>query len=79
MTTARFKNEDHRRLACSLNKHNKAKWLLSYDNEQQILDLYPDSPYRAFNLKYSAHHNSKVGSELMIFSDAVDMNIIDKV
>jgi DNA-methyltransferase len=44
-----FQIEDHRRLACSLNKHNKAKWLLSYDNEQQILDLYPDSPYRAFN------------------------------
>ena len=47
-----FQIEDHRELACSLNKHNKAKWLLSYDNEQEIKDLYPDSPYRTFNLDY---------------------------
>lgn len=74
-----FQLKDHQSLARSLNKHNKAKWLLSYDNEQEILDLYPDNPYRTFNLKYSAHHSSKVGLEIMIFSNAIDMNIIDKV
>lgn len=73
-----FKLEDHQRLADSLNRHNKAKWLLSYDNEKRILDLYLDRNHRAFGLKYSAHHNSKVGSELMIFSDAIDMSIIDE-
>jgi DNA-methyltransferase len=74
-----FKLEDHQRLADSLSRHNKAKWLLSYDNEKRILDLYPDRNHRAFELKYSAHYNSKVGSELMIFSDAIDMSIIDEV
>lgn len=73
-----FKLKDHQKLANSLNKHNKAKWLLSYDNEKDILDLYPDRQYRIFDLKYSAHHNSKVGSELMIFSDVIDMGIIDE-
>lgn len=72
-----FKLKDHQKLANSLNKHRKAKWLLSYDNEQDILNLYPDRQYRTFDLKYSAHHNSKVGSELMIFSDSIDTDIID--
>lgn len=74
-----FKLKDHQKLADSLNKHNKAKWLLSYDNEQDILDLYSDRQYRTFDLKYSAHHNSKMGSELMIFSDTIDMGIIDEL
>jgi len=74
-----FKLKDHQKLARSLNKHKKSKWLLSYDNEKDILDLYPDRQYRTFDLKYSAHHNSKVGSELMIFSDTIDINIVDDI
>ena len=74
-----FKLKDHQKLANSLNTHSKAKWLLSYDNEKEILDLYPDRQHRTFDLKYSAHHNSKVGSELMIFSDAIDLDIVDHI
>ena len=74
-----FKLKDHQRLADSLNKHSKAKWLLSYDNEEEILKLYPSREHRTFDLKYSAHHNSKVGSELMIFSDVIDMGIVDDI
>ncbi len=74
-----FKLEDHQKLADSLNKHSKVKWLLSYDNEQDILNLYPERQRRTFNLKYSAHHSSKVGSELMIFSDVVDIDTVDGI
>lgn len=74
-----FKLKDHQKLADSLNKHSSAKWLLSYDNEKDILDLYPNRSYRTFDLKYSAHHNSRVGSELMICSDAINMDIIDEI
>ena len=72
-----FQLKDHQKLAYFLNKRNKAKWLLSYDNEQDIINLYSDRQHRTFNLRYSAHHGSKEGSELMIFSDAINMNIID--
>lgn len=72
-----FKIADHQKLANSLNQHTKAKWLLSYDNEKAILDLYPNRDFRTFDLKYSAHHNTRVGSELMIFSDAINLDIID--
>ena len=74
-----FKIKDHEKLANTLNKFNRAKWLLSYDNEQEILELYPNREFRVFDLKYSAHHNSKVGSELMIFSDAIDTGIVDDI
>lgn len=74
-----FKLKDHEKLANTLNKFNRAKWLLSYDNEQEILELYPNREFRVFDLKYSAHHNSKVGSELMIFSDAIDTGIVDDI
>lgn len=74
-----FKLKDHRKLADVLNRHCDAKWLLSYDNERDIIDLYPDRQYRTFDLKYSAHHDSKIGSELMIFSDSVDVCMVDEI
>lgn len=74
-----FKLEDHKKLADVLNKHAKSKWLLSYDNEKAILDLYPGLNYEVFSLKYSAHINTKSGSELMILSNAIDKEIIDNI
>ncbi|MEO7904180.1 MAG: DNA adenine methylase [Candidatus Saccharimonadales bacterium] len=74
-----FKLKDHQKLSDALNKHNNVKWLLSYDNEKEILDLYPRMKYRTFDLKYSAHHNSKIGSELMILSDVINTDIIDSI
>lgn len=74
-----FKLKDHEKLAHTLNKFNQVKWLLSYDNEKDILELYPNREFRVFDLKYSAHHDSKVGSELMIFSDAIDTGIVDNI
>jgi DNA adenine methylase len=74
-----FKIKDHEKLAAALNQHSSAKWLLTYDSEPEILDLYRARSYRAFDLKYSAHHNTKSGSELMIFSDVIDVSIIDNL
>lgn len=74
-----FKYADHKKLSDMIHKYPNSKWVLSYDNEQSILDLYPDFNHRIFDLKYSAHQNSRLGSELMIFSDALDMKIIDKL
>lgn len=74
-----FKAQDHEDLASVLNELKDSKWLLTYDSEPEILALYPKRNYRPFDLRYSAHHNTKEGSELMIFSDAFDMNIIDNI
>lgn len=71
-----FKQSDHQKLASVLNEFADSKWLLSYDNEQAIVDLYPNFEHEVFSLNYSANHNTRSGDELMIFSNAVNGKII---
>lgn len=74
-----FKYEDHKRLAETIRRYPDSKWILSYDNEEKILDLYQGFAHRVFDLKYSAHLNSRLGSELMVFSNSIDMEVVDKI
>lgn len=74
-----FKTKNHEELAQVLNEFKQSKWVLTYDNEPEIRQLYPKRNYRPFDLKYSAHQNSRAGSELMFFSDALNMEIIDRL
>ena len=71
-----FKQSDHQRLADVLAEFADAKWLLSYDNEQAIVDLYPNFDYEVFSLNYSANHNTRSGDELMIYSSAIQKESI---
>lgn len=72
-----FKHKDHQKLASALNRFNKVKWLLSYDNNENILNMYSNFRYEVFSLKYSAHHDTKSGSELMVFSDSISIELLD--
>jgi DNA adenine methylase len=72
-----FSDKHHEELAAALNEVPASKWLLSYDNEPEILALYSQRNSRPFDLRYSVSHSTKSGSELMIFSDAIDMQIVD--
>lgn len=74
-----FKPKDHDKLAEVLRNNRNAKWILSYDNARYIRDLYEGFNNQVFNLRYSAHHDSKSGSEIMIFSEAVDMGVVDSI
>jgi DNA adenine methylase len=74
-----FKTKNHEELANVLNELHDTKWLLTYDSEPEIQALYAQRNYRPFDLKYSAHHNTKMGSELMIFSDVINMPIVDGI
>lgn len=66
-----FAKTHHENLAETLHTYRDSKWLLSYDNAEDICDLYADFKKEVFALKYSAHHDTKSGDELMIYSDAV--------
>ena len=67
-----YKPEDHQRLADVLNERQDLKWLLTYDNVEPIRDLYSQRRMSEFSLNYSAR-NYELGSEVMIFSDAIKM------
>lgn len=62
-----YQHDDHKIIADYLSKDFPCRWLLSYDNVQQIRNLYSSFPLYAFYLNYSAQE-SKLGSELLIHS-----------
>ncbi len=46
----------------------KQKWLITYDNVEEIAQLYKDYNQNIIKINYSAGKN-KIGTELSIFSD----------
>ena len=71
-----FKSDDHENLANLLNKYKDLKWVLTYDSVPEIRQLYKNRHCAPFDLSYSAHHDTKSGSEIMVFSDALDEAIL---
>lgn len=66
-----YQPQDHELLANRI-RALTIPWLLTYDNESVIRQLYDGNRQREFNLNYSAQ-TKKIGTELMVFSD--DLNI----
>jgi DNA adenine methylase len=62
-----YRPEDHRIISEYLSKEFLWKWLLSYDNVEEIRRLYKDFPQYTFYLNYSVQE-AKLGSELLIHS-----------
>ncbi len=60
-----FKKKDHERLAHQVGKI-KHKWLVSYDNNDFIINLYGTQKRLRYSLSQSA--SNRVGSEVLIFS-----------
>lgn len=65
-----YKTKDHARLSSRLNGNSDATWLLTYDDQQEIRDLYPDRRIVDFTLNYNAYESRK-GREVLILSDAI--------
>ena len=68
--TNAFKHEDHAKLAKIIQTSLSFPWLVSYDNQPAISDLYANRQQQLFTLRYSAQ-NRYAGSELMIFKDGL--------
>lgn len=66
-----YQAHDHELLAKKI-KSLKIPWILTYDNEIVIRQLYDKNKQIEFNLNYSAQ-TKKVGTELMVFSDKLNI------
>lgn len=66
-----YNKEDHIKLSNCLHKLS-IPWLLSYDNESFITNLYPKFRKRAYKLQHSA--SNKIGDEVLIFSPIIKFN-----
>jgi len=60
-----YRDEDHKRLAGYVSKLS-TPWLLSYDNNSFITNLYRSFEKRAYKLQHST--SNKIGDEVLIFS-----------
>lgn len=67
-----YKHEDHIELMNFISNINNHKWIVTYDNVEQISDIYSDFRSVTYSLKYTAE-KKYFGSEIMIFSDNINL------
>jgi DNA adenine methylase len=67
-----YHHSDHSSIASLLLSRRHRNWVLSYDNEKPILDLYASINKLYFNLRYSLQTVS-IAKEIMAFSDSIEV------
>jgi DNA adenine methylase len=65
-----FQKEDHVRLSHSIRMMDSFFWILTYDDEPIIREIYSDFPQETFELQYSVR-NKRVETELLIHGPKV--------
>lgn len=65
-----YKPEDHIQIAQELTRHRDSKWVVSYDDVNQIRDAYKSFSPITYLLNYSAGHKT-IGSEVIYLSDTI--------
>jgi len=66
-----YKADDHKALGVSLSSiPPSVPWVISYDDEPTIYDIYSSYRSRRYSLNYSVK-NGRVGGEVMFFSDGL--------
>lgn len=63
-----FTPQDHQRICDVISNEIASPWIITYDDVNQIAEMYAGYEMRHFDLTYSAA-NKGTASELMIFSD----------
>lgn len=63
-------HDNHIELSEKIKSLTKSYWVLTYDNETVIEDIYRQYNPTKYNLRYSANSN-QIGTELMMYSDSI--------
>lgn len=61
-----FAPEDHKRIAEHIKNNHDYSWIVTYDNVEQIRELYKEYTIKTFELTYSIG-KSKKGTEIIVF------------
>lgn len=62
-----FENKDHKKIEQSIRENVKCKWIITYDDVEEIRHIYDGYITKRFELNYSAA-KKRTAQELMIFS-----------
>ena len=63
-----FSYKDHRKIEQAIREHVKCKWIITYDDVEDIHRIYDGYVIKNFNLNYSVA-KKRIAKELMIFPD----------
>lgn len=65
-----YEHDDHVAVMNALNKTSFPYWIVSYDNHEEIKNIYNKFRIKEYDLQYTAH-KKRTGGEIMIFSDNI--------
>lgn len=62
-----YKNEDHLEVSERIKSIKNIKWIVSYDNQKEIRELYKKCPQKRYSFTHTAYA-SRIGNEILFFS-----------
>lgn len=68
----RYSWDGYRRLAAAL-AQGAGRWMVSYDDDERVADLYPNATRARFRIGHTARAHRQ-GEELAIFGDRVQVS-----
>lgn len=72
-----YEDDDHKIVSDKIKNIQNIKWIVSYDNVDEIQELYAECAKKEFSFKHTAYE-SRIGKEIMFFSDnLIQPNIKD--
>ncbi len=74
-----YKSEDHKAVSDSIKNIRNIKWIVSYDNVPEIINLYSECQMKEFSFKHTAY-KIRTGREVLFFSSTIkqpDINDYD--
>ncbi|WOK04376.1 DNA adenine methylase [Imperialibacter roseus] len=70
-----YQLEDHKAVSLSIVDSDLSNWLVSYDNAQEIKDLYPDVDKIEYSFKHTAY-DARIGKEILFFSESLKSEVL---
>lgn len=71
--TSFYEHDDHEKVAAAIKNSPHKHWIVTYDNAEEINEIYDLKNKIVYDLRYSLNHKSSGGSELLFYSDAVEL------
>lgn len=69
-----YKHDDHKAVSDAIKSIPNAKWVVSYDDTEEIHELYAGQRYINYSFTHSAGR-SRQGNEAVFFSDNIDVDM----
>jgi DNA adenine methylase len=72
-----YHNNNHKEVSVRIKQIKNIKWIVSYDNLEEIKKLYIHYPYKEYSFKHTAY-KTRIGNEILFFSkNMIQPNISD--